>query len=197
MEAMRQNKIPVGDVTALTARQLQSLGDESISARLKETWGDVRSTEKTRAKQIASLEKSLTQDVIGKADMARGAALYKQHCANCHRFFGEGGKIGPDITGAQRNNVRYLLDNIVDPSASVARDYRMQVIITDDGRVISGLVEDESERTVTVVNATDRIVIFRNEIESQTQSAVSIMPTGLLERLNDREIRDLIGYLQR
>ena len=103
----------------------------------------------------------------------------------------------PDFAGAQRNDVRCLLDNIVDPSASVARDYRMQVIITDDGRVISGLVEDESERTVTVVNATDRIVISRNEIESQTQSAVSIMPTGLLERLNDREIRDLIGYLQR
>ena len=197
MEAMRQNKIPAGDVTALTARQLQSLGDESISAQLKETWGDVRSTEETRAKQIASLEKTLTQDVIAKADMARGAALYKQHCANCHRFFGEGGKIGPDITGAQRNNVRYLLDNIVDPSASVSQDYRMQVIVTEDGQVISGLVEDESERTVTVVNTTDRIIISRNEIESQTQSAVSIMPTGLLERLNDREIRDLIGYLQR
>ena len=197
MEAMRQNKIPAGDVTALTARQLQSLGDESISAQLKETWGEVRSTEKTRAKQIASLEKTLTQDVIAKADMARGAALYKQHCANCHRFFGEGGKIGPDITGAQRNNVRYLLDNIVDPSASVSQDYRMQVIVTEDGQVISGLVEDESERTVTVVNTTDRIIISRNEIESQTQSAVSIMPTGLLERLNDREIRDLIGYLQR
>jgi putative heme-binding domain-containing protein len=197
MEAMRQNKSPAGDVTALTARQLQSLGDESISAQLKETWGEVRSTEKTRAKQIASLEKTLTQDVIAKADMARGAALYKQHCANCHRFFGEGGKIGPDITGAQRNNVRYLLDNIVDPSASVSQDYRMQVIVTEDGQVISGLVEDESERTVTVVNTTDRIIISRNEIESQTQSAVSIMPTGLLERLNDREIRDLIGYLQR
>ena len=73
----------------------------------------------------------------------------------------------------------------------------MQVIITKDGRVISGLVQNESERTVTVVNTTDRIIISRNEIESQTQSAVSIMPTGLLERLNDREIRDLIGYLQR
>ena len=73
----------------------------------------------------------------------------------------------------------------------------MQVIVTEDGQVISGLVEDESERTVTVVNTTDRIIISRNEIESQTQSAVSIMPTGLLERLNDREIRDLIGYLQR
>ena len=73
----------------------------------------------------------------------------------------------------------------------------MQVIVTEDGQVISGLVEDASERTVTVVNTTDRIIISRNEIESQTQSAVSIMPTGLLERLNDREIRDLIGYLQR
>jgi putative heme-binding domain-containing protein len=123
--------------------------------------------------------------------------LFQQHCATCHRFFGEGGKVGPDITGAQRNNLDYLLENIVDPNASVSHDYRMHVIVTDDGRVITGLVESENQRSLTLLTAQDRIVIPTEEIEQRKLADVSIMPTGLLQSLSQHEIRDLFGYLQR
>ena len=91
----------------------------------------------------------------------------------------------------------YLLENIVDPSASVAKDYHMQMVQTDDGRLLSGLIESENEQAVTIINATDRFVVPVEEIVQRKQSDVSVMPTGLLDPLDDREIRDLIGYLQR
>ena len=105
--------------------------------------------------------------------------------------------MGPDITGAQRTNLDYLLENIVDPSASVSHDYRMHTIATDDGRVITGLVESETERSLTVLTAQDRFVIPWDEIELRKVADVSIMPVGLLENLSEQEIRDLFGYLQR
>jgi putative heme-binding domain-containing protein len=197
LEAMEAGKIPTSDVTAFTARQLRSLRDDEISTRLSKIWGNVRTSPRDRQKQIDALGKMLSPDILAHADLSRGALLFKKHCANCHRFFGDGGAVGPDITGAQRINLSYLLENIIDPSASVAKEYRMQVIRTIDGRVISGLVESESQRSVTIVNASDKLVIPRDEIEEQKRSDVSVMPTGLLDSLGEHEIRDLMGYLQR
>lgn len=197
LEAIASGTIPASDVTALTAGQLHSLGVEQISRRLGQLWGNVRATPKISAQQIESLSRTLTAEVLAGADLVHGEILFKKHCGNCHRFFGEGGQVGPDLTAAQCSNLGYLLENIVDPTASVANEFRMRIVRTIDGRVLSGLVESENERVLTLVNATDRIVLPRDEIEDQQPAAVSIMPSGLLDPLSEREIRDLFGYLQR
>jgi putative heme-binding domain-containing protein len=194
---MESGGVPTSDVSAFTARQLRSLGDDDVNSRFQHVWGNVRESARDSAKRIESLRRTLTAEVLGGADLSRGEELFKKHCANCHRFFDQGGKIGPDLTGAQRTNLDYLLENVVDPSASVAQEYRMQVVQTVDGRIMTGLVESEGERSITVVNADDRFVIPLGDIEQRTKSEVSVMPNGLLEPLSDREIRDLFGYLQR
>ncbi len=197
LDAVESKQIPPSDLTAFHARQLRALGNDSINAKLAALWGEVRETAGDRARQIAAAKKWLSADVLAAADLDRGKALFAKHCANCHRFFGEGGKIGPDITGAQRNNLDYMLENIIDPNASVSKDYQMHVMATTDGRVITGLIESENEAAVTVLTATDRIVIPTSEIERRKPSELSIMPTGLLENLSEQAIRDLLGYLQR
>jgi putative membrane-bound dehydrogenase-like protein len=197
LDAMESGGVPTSDVSAFTARQLRSLGDDDVNSRFQHVWGNVRESARDSAKRIESLRRTLTAEVLGGADLSRGEELFKKHCANCHRFFDQGGKIGPDLTGAQRTNLDYLLENVVDPSASVAQEYRMQVVQTVDGRIMTGLVESEGERSITVVNADDRFVIPLGDIEQRTKSEVSVMPNGLLEPLSDREIRDLFGYLQR
>ncbi len=197
LDAVEQNRIPPSDITAFTARQLRAIGSDAITTRVKRLWGELRETPSDRARQIESVQRWLTADVIAQADLIHGNALFSKHCATCHRFFGEGGKIGPDLTGAQRNNLDYMLENIIDPSASVANDYQMQVIVTTDGRVITGLIESDSLQSVTLLTTTDRVVIPTDEIEQRTRSNVSIMPTGLLENLSEQGIRDLFGYLQR
>src|SRR5690606_32361175 len=117
---------------------------------LKSLWGEVRGTPRERAELIASYRQRLDPPALAAADLTAGRELFRKHCSNCHRLFGEGGAIGPDITGAQRHNLDYLLENLIDPSAAVSRDYLAEIVQTTDGRVISGLVTAESEQAVTL-----------------------------------------------
>ena len=197
LDSLASTDIAKSEVSAFAARQISQLDDDSLTKRLQEVWGRVRETPRERSRKIASLRKWLNPDVVASADLERGEKLFDKSCASCHRFFGDGGKIGPDITGAQRENLDYLLENIVAPNASVSHDYRMHRFLTRSGRVITGLVETEDRRRVVVVTATDRVILQNDEIEQRDLSEKSIMPEGLLDNLSESEIRDLIGFLQR
>ena len=76
-------------------------------------------------------------------------------CAACHTLFGEGGKIGPDITGSNRANLDYILENVLDPSAIVGKDYRMTILALKDGRVVSGLIQKETDSALTIRTIND------------------------------------------
>jgi putative heme-binding domain-containing protein len=166
-----------------------------LSARITKAWGELRTTPADKAKLIAGYKKRLVPEVIKRANLSAGRALFEKNCANCHRMFGTGGMIGPDITGSQRTNLDYVLENLVDPSAAVAKDFQMEVILTDAGRVINGLILDESDQALTIQTANERLVVPKPEIEKRTLSQVSMMPDGVLQTLNNEQIRDLIGYL--
>ena len=185
------------DLTAFTVRQIETHGDPALTEILRKHWGKIRVTPKAQKTEIARHLKALTPELLSKADLANGSQLFKKHCATCHRFFGEGGNVGPDISGTQRNNIKYMLENIVSPNSSVAKDYQMSIIRTTDGRVITGLLESQSNRGVTIVNASGRQSVPADEIEETRLSDVSVMPTGLLDNLTERQVRDLIGFIQK
>jgi len=110
-------------------------------------------------------------------------------------LFGEGGKVGPDLTGAGRASLDYLLENIVDPAAVVGADYRMTVVTLKDGRVLSGLVAASTERTLTLRMIQQETVVEKAEVVKQETLPVSMMPEGLLGALSEAQRRDLLGYL--
>lgn len=195
LDAVESQHIPAADLTAFTARQLQSLNDARLTARVRQLWGEVRDTPAERARQIETYRKRLTPAVLAQADPGAGRQQFQKLCANCHKLFGEGGTIGPDITGSQRKNLDYLLENLLDPSAAVARDYQMDVLLTDSGRVITGLVVGESDAALTVQTVNERIVVPKAEIESRQKSSLSLMPDGMLQQLSTAEVRDLMAYL--
>ena len=115
--------------------------------------------------------------------------------ASCHRFFGEGGDVGPELTGSQRANLDYILENILDPSALVASEYQVTVLTTKEGRVITGIIKQESDRAVTLQTQNEKITLPKNEIEDRQRLTVSMMPEGLLDPLGKDEVRDLVAYL--
>ena len=195
LDAIAGGTVARSDVTAFTARQLRSLGDESLNRRLTELWGETRETAADRAKLIADWRKKLTPTSLAAADAAAGRATYKKLCANCHKLFDDGAVIGPDLTGSQRRNLDYLLENILDPSASVARDFQMEVIQTDAGRVITGLVVAETDAALTVVTTNERIIVPTSEIELRQTSKTSLMPDGLLKDLSAEQVRCLVPIL--
>lgn len=193
--ALDDGTIDPQHLTAVVARQIDSLGDAALAKRFTAHWGVIRPTDRQAAKQIQAMRAWLTGDVLAEADLDRGEKLYRTHCGNCHRLFGAGGAIGPDLTGAQRRNLDYLLENILAPSATVAEAYRVHRVVTDDGRVVAGLLQEQNAETLTVQTSTERVVLRRQEIESIDASKTSMMPSGLLQPFSDREVRDLIGYL--
>ncbi len=121
--------------------------------------------------------------------------MFSKTCQNCHRLFGTGGEIGPDITGSNRGNIDYILENILDPSAVVGRDYQMTVLALNDGRVVQGLLKQETDSALTIQTINDKIVVPKSEIEERAVSSVSMMPERQLDTLSKDEVRDLIAYL--
>src|SRR5262249_24968577 len=101
----------------------------------------------------------------------------------------------PELTGSQRANPDYVLENALDPSAVVAREYQVTIVEAKDGRVISGIVKQETDRALTLRTQNESLVVPKNEIEGRTLSPTSMMPEGLLDALSKEEVRDLIAYL--
>ncbi|HWB09245.1 MAG TPA: c-type cytochrome [Pirellulales bacterium] len=121
-------------------------------------------------------------------------------CVVCHRFAGDGGATGPDLTQlAGRFNVKDLSEAMIEPSKVISDQYRASIIETKDGQFVSGrIVSATDDKLVVVTNpedATKNVEIRRANIESMQASPVSLMPDGLLKPLNDDEVLDLLAYL--
>ena len=196
LDAVEKKAIPRGDVSAFAARQMYALGDPALTARLRAVWGEVRDTAPQKREQLARYKALLTPAYLKNADLKNGRAVFAKTCQQCHRLFGEGGTIGPDLTGSNRGDLDYLLANLIDPSAEVAADYRMAVVRTTDDRVITGIVVERSAARVVVQTATEKVTLAADDVEAVKESPLSIMPEGQLDALSKEQVRDLIGYLQ-
>lgn len=183
-----------GDLTAATARQLRAHGDAALDSWIDSVWGRVRSSPEAKLKEIAAKKKMLLEGP--KGDPSRGRAIFERTCKQCHTLFTEGGKVGPELTGANRSEIDYLLSNILDPSAVVGKDYQASTIRTKDGRVISGIIRSENRDALTILTENDTILLPRDQVDRRKTNEISMMPEGLLNQLVEGEQRDLIAYLQ-
>ena len=197
LAAVAAGSIPRGDISAFQARQVRSLGDAELARQLAEVWGELRDPAADKRPAIARIKAEQSSAALQAADPRRGRVLFNKLCASCHMMYGEGGAIGPDLTGSGRSNLDYLLENIVDPSATVTADFRVAVVAMRDGRTLNGLVRAPTERTITLQGQNQTVVLDRAEVERIEPSALSLMPEGLLDSLKADEVRDLFGYLMR
>jgi putative membrane-bound dehydrogenase-like protein len=195
LDQVAAGKIPRQDINAFHARQIRGLGDPGLARRLAEVWGEQRDSPADRRERIASLKGQLEPAALASADRSRGRALFDRACASCHKLYGHGGEIGPDLTGSGRDSLDYLLENLLDPSASVSADFKMSVVALRDGRVLNGLVRGQTDRTLTLQTPTEVQYLDRDDIDELQSSPLSLMPEGLLDPLSREEIRDLIAYL--
>jgi putative heme-binding domain-containing protein len=195
LDAVAAGKIPRTDIAAFHARQIHNLNDPALTARLTEVWGDLRESPAAIKELIARLRTVLTPDALSHADPHQGRQLFASICATCHTLYGEGGKIGPDLTGANRDNLDYLLENIADPSAVVAPDFRMSLLTLKDGRVLAGMITTKTDRTLTLRTMTDVQTVERAEIVKTEESPLSMMPEGLLAVFTPEQTLNLFAYL--
>jgi len=195
LDAVAKKTIPVADLTADLIRQMRNLKNEEVDAQIVAVWGIVRDTPEEKAKQIAHYRQLIQSERVDPRDLPLGRAVFAKTCQQCHTLFGIGNKIGPELTGSNRADLNYLLSNVLDPSAVLAREYIPTVIVTTGGRVLTGLVREQTKNAVTLVTANETVVVPRDEIDEEKPGDKSMMPDDLLKPLSDAEVRALVAYL--
>ena len=196
VDAIVAGRVPARDVTADIARQIRLLDQPDVTTVFESVWGVARGS---RAGTLAAVEryKALVEDAdLPRPRTARGREVFRDVCAACHTLFDDGGSIGPDITGSNRANLDYLLHNIVDPNAEIPNAYRTTTVELADGRIVAGIANVQDPAVVTVQTSNDRVSIARGDIKAIVPSDVSMMPEGLLQQLDDDDVRSLIAYLR-
>jgi putative heme-binding domain-containing protein len=194
LAAVGEKKIPAQELTADLVRQLRNLKDQQVNDQVAKHWGVTRETEADKLAEIERFKKMVASK--GYGDARRGRAVFARTCQQCHTLFGEGGKVGPDITGSNRGDLDYILHNAVDPNAVIPNDYRTSNIETKDDRSITGILTKQDDNAITVVTANETLILPRNELKSVVQTELSMMPEGLLQAISEGEVRDLLAYLR-
>ena len=126
-----------------------------------------------------------------------GKQIFDRTCASCHTLFGQGGKVGPDLTTYRRDDLDTMLLNIVNPSAEIREGFADVDRRHDRRPVLTGVLV-EQDKNVVVLRGADgqELSLARDEIEEMKPSPKSLMPEGLLKDLTDQEVRDLFAYLR-
>jgi putative heme-binding domain-containing protein len=195
LAAVEKGALPAGDFSLEQVRHVLLHKDAGLARRVEKVWGQVRAaTSREKRGRIQAVSQILAQ---GAGDPSRGKPLAVKHCLVCHQLFGEGEKIGPDLSAADRKNLDVLLQNVVDPGAVIREGYQQYVVTTADGRVYSGLLAEDTPDRVTVLDARGmRTPLARKEVESVTRADTSLMPEGILDTFSDQDMRDLFAYLR-
>jgi putative heme-binding domain-containing protein len=196
LRSIAEKRIPATDLSADLVRQLNNLRDPAVDKLLADIWGQVRPTAADKARLIAEHRKLLDDDPEIEPDLHLGRAIFAKTCQQCHKLYGMGDTIGPDLTGSNRSDAEYLLSNVFDPSGLIAKEYQSTLIVTADGRVITGIVTAEDDKSLTIRTATETLVVPKDEIDERSMSDVSMMPDDQLKLFSKHEILSLFAYVR-
>ena len=196
MAAVTRGTVKANELPADIVRQLRAHGVKDINATLDKVWGVSRSTPAAKLAEIAKYKKLLEAKVNRPDNLPRGRALFQRTCAQCHKLYGEGGEIGPDITGSNRNNLDYLLTNMLDPNAEIPNDYRTTILRTKDNRVLVGVIRRSEGQSVTIATPAEVVTVAKRDVAAIDPQDFSMMPEGLVLALKVDELRDLVAYLR-
>jgi putative heme-binding domain-containing protein len=195
LKAVNSGRINPKEVALDQVRRMLLHHDEEINRLVEKHWGKIgaEAPGEKRAR-IASVKHMLG---TGPGDVAHGKPLFEKKCAICHTLFGQGNRVGPDLTGGDRRDLDFLVTSVVDPSAVIRTEYAAYVLFTKSGRLLTGLMAESNPKTVTLLDAkNERTVIDREDIQELKTSPESLMPEKILDDLDEQQIRDLFSYLQ-
>jgi putative heme-binding domain-containing protein len=191
-QALKSQTIPKSDIPAYTARQLLRV----VGSGFIEYWGPIEQ-EQSLEKAYIKYRNILTPTALIEANATKGEVVFQKSCGTCHKMYGNGGNIGPELTGSNRANLDYFLFNVLNPSGEIQEDYKLVVITTRDGRTYSGNVIAENDRQVTMrIVGKESSKINKSDIQSREVMPSSLMPVGILETIQENEVLDLVKYMQ-
>jgi putative heme-binding domain-containing protein len=195
LDAIADGKVARQQLSAFYVRQLVNLGSEPLTARLEKEWGIVGQSSAERQEEIARTVDAFAEAPLWAFSHQNGQVHFKKLCASCHQPENQTQNLGPELTGSGSKGIRYFVENVIDPNAVIGQDFQARLIVLKDGRVMSGLIVEETESAVTLRTTTEPVTIARKDIEEVVVSRNSFMPEGLLKPLSDRERIELFKFL--
>jgi putative heme-binding domain-containing protein len=194
LAAIGEGRVPVAALNANQVRKLLVEADEALAQKVNKLWGSLRSERDPRREEVIARMRTFLRQAPG--DPAAGQVVYKRVCGQCHKLHGEGEEVGPDITFNGRNSFEQLLSNVFDPSLVIGASYQARTIVTTDGRVLTGLVAEESDQRVVLKTQGGKSeTVARTDVEDMVTSRLSLMPEDLEKQLSPQELADLFALL--
>ena len=192
--AVAAGTVPKDVLNVNQIRRLVGSSDTALATQATAIWGTVREGRNPGREKVIADVKTMLAKTPG--DPHAGIPVFKKLCGQCHKIYGEGQEVGPDITGVGRNNYDQLLSNVLDPSLVIGAGYQARTVVTTQGRVLAGLVvEDTPQRLVLKIQGGKTEAIPRDQIDEDVVSDVSLMPEGIETQLTPQELADLFAFL--
>ncbi len=194
LNAIDQGPIDSHALNVNQIRKLLASKDARVAALVKARFGSVREGRNPAREQVIGEVRNLLRKTPG--DPIAGAEVFKKLCAQCHKLYGEGQDVGPEITLNGRGSYEQLLSNVFDPSLVIGSAFQATTVATTDGRVLSGLlVEQGPQRVVLKLQGGKTETIPREQVENLKVSPLSLMPEDLEKQLKPQEIADLFAFI--
>ncbi len=191
LEAMSEGKVNVSAVNIDQRVQLLRHADEQIRSMATRLLGGAVSTDRRAVAEAYRPALEL------KASAAEGAKVFEQTCAKCHRVRGKGHAVGPDIDDVRNRSREALLYDILDPNQKVEPQFTDYVVLTDDGRVLNGLMKSETADAIVLQQGEGKQqIIGRNQIEEIRATGKSLMPEGVEKEVSIQQMADLLEFLK-
>ncbi len=190
-------KVPAKHFTIDIVRQLSLHKDAEIDAAIEKHWKGLLATGPTpEKKKEAERIKAVLKTGLGDAD--KGKLQFTARCAVCHSLFGEGGKIGPELTGYDRSNADFWLDNLFTPSLEIREGFGTYNVTTKGGQILTGLMDAQDAQGIILKDlAGNKTAIKQADIEKLEASPISLMPEGMTAGMSDADLKDFFAYLMR
>lgn len=194
LKEINQWRLKARDVPEDVVQQLRTYEDPQVIAAVEQAFG--KAVAVSSPEKVAEINRLNSIFSEGLGDPSSGRTHFSKHCGNCHKLFGEGQTIGPPLDGYERGSLKFWLTAIIEPSLEIREGYQSYKAVTDDGRLVTGMIETQDLNTVTIRTAdTKRIVLAKKNIEGLEAIKTSLMPEKLLDELTDQQIKDLMAYL--
>jgi putative membrane-bound dehydrogenase-like protein len=193
ISALEQGKIQLAELSLDQKQALATHPDKAIAAKVQQLLAKGGGLPDADRQKVID---ELAPVVLKDGDPAKGKLVFTQQCAKCHSHGGEGGKVGPDLTGMAAHPKSELLLHILDPSRSVEGNFASYTVATNDGRTYTGLLASESKTAIELIDTEGKThTLLREDIDELVASRKSIMPEGFEKQVPPESLADLLEFL--
>jgi putative heme-binding domain-containing protein len=193
LNAVLDKKLPKSVLDANQLRKIVESNDREALWAVEKAFGKIREDRNPEREKVVGEMTAYLRENIG--DPFAGERVFRNICAQCHTIYGQGGNVGPDLTGNGRGSFEQLVSSVFDPSLVIGPGYQTVTVVTTDGRNLTGLVtEDSAQRVVLRMAGEGEEAVPRNQIKYTRVSKLSMMPEGL-EALDKKDLTDLFAFL--